>query len=1283
MDISHPATSPTPQALSPTPPHTPSSTSVFAFPKLHHGTGQNNEIWSSPAFLKRSRLSANHLNLQYDPFQEESDFEDNKRKRTKFGRESGQWRFAERTPSPEKEIHTISPPTTEPTAVAIEEVVEVSAALSPESLSSIQDRSNEAAYVEQDQDVSSGRPSEEANEANPVFGGGENAAGEVQQPTPEAQTEPAPLLRTSGVGKLIAKPTDALESRSLVEESTEDQEPLQSTAEGLDEDEEMGLDLPANQRPLSAPKSLAISEASIIDMNGSHSVEEVDAAASAILSQTPESSESAETSDTSSVRETSAEPTMSDEDLDDEFSELETDGGSSVSGVDWSVSSDGGLESPLVPNRTGSESEGRGFLVAETYQEAVSQMLENGHTPAVDAESPNELPFFGLDGSAFSRSRSSPSPVSPTDETPETTIIPTDSKDGAIPGNEESPPLYTQLESDRADTVKSAGVIDSEIPIGKTSLEVELAEEPKESVIEHDIAENKGAQTPNHEEVVATHWDHSERELLHARQKSPEGDDTSGVQEEPFRPGVVQGLVHDHANDVQSVPSLGSVEDDAVDLQDNDKEDIGEAEEDLSRPAAVLQKPQEAIETSANVPPRTSNVEIIDLESEGDEDDAPEDVQVQLGTEIQPTLQESNLIVTQNADDGIAFMEDKEDDTTRDLEAQADDAPLLKETHLVNAETVEPQSHVNEAKVSPTPDFVEVQSPGKAGNDDITIDAVADASSVKDETLQNTDDEFPDISDLFAASRRSITANEKAAVVVQVSQEKTSYLEFPGSKVESKIGMLVKEEMYEKVDENVEEEKLEMLPTSEQKLQTQLLTPNATQQIQLLSQESSLSLQPLSEDPDLPTPSLTQSVSVTNILPTTPKRRSFVERLKELRSLSSKSPRTRKSTVASPWFAPKRSSQIIPNTDSDSVDSEHSTEQVASDDEDHQKNKLSVTAVPQTIRQSPRLHKTLPNTPLPTAPQPTQQPGFRTTLSYFAPLSNLSAHFNTPVDVFATIVFSTSPTRAKTGPKDFYQSLYITDPSSASSQAPFTTARIFRPHKSAFPEVEQGDAILLRNFIAQNQAKQLMLLSTDSSAWAVFRKGEEVQIRGPPVEFAAEERGFVRGLWGWWASLSSDKRESLEAAVPKEKGKAKAKEMDGGRETATPSPRRTRAAARHELRDGPTYIDEPPDEDAPHNDSRRGTREPSTPTRRHTRRTLKHELRGGTTYTDPPDFEDQNENGTPSPRARDSNTSTPCRASRIVRHELRDGTTYTDGKLGGRYGVHELRDGTRYKDGGL
>lgn len=1230
LDIDHPAPSSTPPTLSPTPPRTPSSSHIFAFPELRH-----TEIWSSPAFLKRSRLSANHLNLQYDPFLEESDSEENRRKRTKFGRGTGQWRFADRTPSPEKEPHSIDGRAIEPTAVSIGEV-EVITGLSPKSLSPVQGKSNEGASIEEDQGIGHGHSSEKADEPISVLEGSEEAAGKVLQGTLEAQNESATLLSTSGIGELTAQHADALGSRSVVEEVTESQEPLQSTTGSFDEDEPMASGPTENRHTPSLSKSPTASEASIVDSNESPSAENVDAAASVILFQTPESFESAETPDVLPMRGTSAEPTTSDEDLDDDLSERGTDEEPSVSGSDLPMSSDGGPGSPIVSNRTASEVEGRGLPVTETYRERVSGRLENGHIPVADVASPNELSYFGLDGSAFSRSRSTPSSVSPTKARRESVNNQSDDEDKTRLDTKGTPPLHTQSESTEADAVENTSAIANNAGDKEISPEAGAAKEIKDFIMEQD-AEEEGAETQNSEKIAARSSSQSQRKVFDARRRPHEDDDTGGLEKESFLPDVAQGSVQGHASDVHFAPSSGSVEVNPVGLQDDAKAELGVAKEDLSRPLALTQGQNKAMDTSPNIPPRMSNVEIIDLESEGEDENYLEDVERE--AEVQPASQEPDLMIAQDTDDGTISVKDEEDITTRSLEAQIDNAPSLKDLDSVNLETTELRSNITEDGGSPSPNSTSLLRLGKAGNGRIAIDAVTDVSNVIDEELHSADDEFPDILDLFTASRKSIIVDEKAAVISQLSQDKTLYSNFTDNERQTKVETLVKEEMNDKLKEDAEKEKLKMRPITDSKLQTQLLTPNATQHTHLLSQESSLSLQTLHEDQDLPTPSLTQSASATNLLPVTPKRRSFVERLKELRSLASKSPRARRSIdTASPWFAPKRSSQIIPNTDSDSVDSEHSTEQIASDDEAHRKDKLSVTPIPPTLRQSPRLHKTLPSTPPPTAPQPTQQPGFRTTLSYFAPLSNLNAHFDTTIDVLATIVSSTTPTRAKTGPKDFHQSFYITDPSSASSKPPITTARIFRPHKSAFPEVAQGDAILLRNFKAQSQSKRLMLLSTDCSAWAVFRKGEEVQIKGPPVEFAAEERGFVRGLWGWWASLSSDKRGSLEAAVPKERGRPKSKELYSDMETATPSPRKTRATMLHELRDGTTYVDESVGEGDKTKEEREASQETSTPSPRRTRR--------------------------------------------LIRHELRDGTTYTDGKMGGRYGVHELRDGTKYKDEG-
>ncbi|MCJ1286062.1 hypothetical protein MMC26_005404 [Xylographa opegraphella] len=196
------------------------------------------------------------------------------------------------------------------------------------------------------------------------------------------------------------------------------------------------------------------------------------------------------------------------------------------------------------------------------------------------------------------------------------------------------------------------------------------------------------------------------------------------------------------------------------------------------------------------------------------------------------------------------------------------------------------------------------------------------------------------------------------------------------------------------------------------------------------------------------------------------------------------------------------------------------------------------------------------------------QLGFRTQFSYFAPLSTIEQHYNSTVDVLATVVSSTKASRAIKGPRDYNQTVYITDSSSSlgDSIPSYTTAQIFRPYKQALPVLQTGDALLLRNFKVQMQKHEPMLLSTEYSAWAVFRKDTDVQIHGPHVEFGDEEAGFAETLTEWWHSLSSEVQSQLLSSVPqpepsnrgRPKGKKKEKRM---------------SEVVHELRDGTKYTD--------------------------------------------------------------------------------------------------------------
>jgi hypothetical protein len=51
-------------------------------------------------------------------------------------------------------------------------------------------------------------------------------------------------------------------------------------------------------------------------------------------------------------------------------------------------------------------------------------------------------------------------------------------------------------------------------------------------------------------------------------------------------------------------------------------------------------------------------------------------------------------------------------------------------------------------------------------------------------------------------------------------------------------------------------------------------------------------------------------------------------------------------------------------------------------------------------------------------------------------------------------------TRAESGQRDYYTAVRIVD----SSQPSGIIMRLFRPYKSALPEVEVGDVVMLRSF---------------------------------------------------------------------------------------------------------------------------------------------------------------------------------------------------------------------------
>ena len=510
----------------------------------------------------------------------------------------------------------------------------------------------------------------------------------------------------------------------------------------------------------------------------------------------------------------------------------------------------------------------------------------------------------------------------------------------------------------------------------------------------------------------------------------------------------------------------------------------------------------------------------------------------------------------------------------------------------------------------------------------------------------------------------------------------------------------------------------------------QLLTPSTAQRTSFLSQPSTVSLQSVPDDDTLPTPSLTQRTS-TGIVPVksptgpqyapiapkdylspdyvipssqdakatsgpppfsppTPHKKpsALVEKLKAKKRKSQQSSKTQLSKGAnavSPWFAPRRSSHVVPDSEAEPGGS-------SSDNEEKRvttRNLLGSLATPEKtfvkviIRSPPEPTEiaSVASSPKYLPPSQPATGGLRTNLAYFVPLAALPSHFGTLVDVLTVAISSTSVSPATSGPKDYTQSIYITDPSSQTAKNPMTTAQVFRPKKACFPHITVGDALLLRDFKVQTFQRRASLLSTETSAWAVFRPNTDVKVNGPPVEYGAEERGFARGNWTWWASLPASEQGRITAFVPHEKtarptGKGRAKwegingigvelpnsqsgkgrrQKEDGRSTQ-PSARKERSVGLGNRAEG-----EEEEEEEEKAVAKRGGfrlrngkgRVLKSPEKEEgpaveSRKLIEHELRDGKSYVDVDEGEDEKkEEG----EERDDG---------LRMHELRDGRTYKD-----------------------
>ncbi|KAL8870951.1 MAG: hypothetical protein Q9174_003118, partial [Haloplaca sp. 1 TL-2023] len=245
------------------------------------------------------------------------------------------------------------------------------------------------------------------------------------------------------------------------------------------------------------------------------------------------------------------------------------------------------------------------------------------------------------------------------------------------------------------------------------------------------------------------------------------------------------------------------------------------------------------------------------------------------------------------------------------------------------------------------------------------------------------------------------------------------------------------------------------------RLKNQVLTPQDTQQRENISQRSDISLRSINDTHDLPTPRLTQNRSSDILLPaslrsSSPAPRSpsptipradsppskmadsspnLVDQLKKLET-KARTPQKAKPTTrriskipasVSPWFAPRRSSEVVPDSRDQSDDEgdepdeetplatnleEDSVIEDIEEDDDIEEEIPSSSLEPSADTTPPiklNFHRVSSSSPTTSPPMLSPPLGLRTSHAYYAPLSTLSSHFGSQTSTTSIVLGSTAP----------------------------------------------------------------------------------------------------------------------------------------------------------------------------------------------------------------------------------------------------------------------------------
>ncbi|KAL8936749.1 MAG: hypothetical protein Q9216_004768 [Gyalolechia sp. 2 TL-2023] len=1149
LDIDQSSPSPEPRVRTPPPPESLSMLRFSSTSGQSPGIPPRNQAWSTPAFLKRDRLSSTtFFGSDYDPFDEDEFRDNSRRKKTKFGRRSNEWRFTERGTSSESVSEAEMSTDQQPVADGTRNVQMKDHMLS-----------NMSNNIDTERTV---RSAEETLET-PVTPDEAKAVGDDRQIV--ASTDKREILQGPVTASPIAKPSTVDEGVQTVHSGYESAEYAYQGGEAMSVNESAerrfrskgphrnGTDLQAGP---AYEQRAANSMSSTAEVTRSLGLSEDEHPKTAKIDEKspPDILSSVENELKDESKRGIASPAITRQTLGgalDEKRILAETSRYPEPTNDQDYQAGHAAEHPFLSEKS-KPSDGKSYpdsTWASNYTAIIeaAEKTEEVQSTIDQAQEPSPSMVDQHPESSNSRLAEESSIASPLQDQELSPVEKSHIKRSI-------PPDFRSTDADVLEPVENYGLEGLSIPPDSHSSDV--VQKPMVPQADTTSFMQDGNKLPDNPPLTEYIEDPQEQaEALEVLDESQGGDSSS--EEDQLVDDSTQRL----PGEADIEENWSSEEESYPDIENPEVENLSEEDEDIERfnrpvAAAVSQNPQ---------------VEVITLDESDEDDDT----------------------VAQSQTDGSVLSTPSK---IRQLKQPAGIFWSSTETKGgLNLSPSNPFLRDSVPDSQPIPDPLELETPSEH------VVPRTDAEKKSPQTLDSSGDQkspMPlDINDF--------STNEQAELQPVLPRE--------CSTIENDI---------------------------DPRLKNKVLTPNDTQPREDISQASAISLHSIEDTHDLPTPQLTQNRSSDILLPASLRPSSpailsssppispvklrssptndgastAVGYVRKPRNNVLASPRQslrshRLSTVpasVSPWFAPKRSG-IVPDSRSQSeVGSEAESEAKIRDgiynsyDEDEEGTEYSheeeipssvpesraVSSTPQHLFRRKSPDKFLLSSPLATPP------GLRTSHAYYAPLSTLSSHFSAATSTLSIVFAATPILRANSGPRDFYTTAYITDPSSlpatihstSVNPAPFfITASIFRPSRSSLPDpLTAGSVLLLRSFHVTSSNRAPSLISTNGSAWAVFHPhNPDPTISGPPIEFGAEERGYVRGLWEWWDQVDADVKADAMSAAEEKVRKAVRKdkrEREKGRRLKGMglrlAPGNEKATGKHELRGGKEWKDD-------------------------------------------------------------------------------------------------------------